>query len=214
MAEVQSNDNYSCIVLDDPVTSLDLQWRNRFAEILVEISKSTQVIVFTHDVIFWYMLSTDAKQNGVKYRTHIIERGISDNDRPGYVFLDNNPESNDQYANSNIARKYLEEGRESEPEQRNEKIRLGFDALRRGYEVIFENKILKKSIKRWKPNISVERLADVKWDQEKVNLIIEKHREVSRYIGSHSQPDDSPFPKATIEILEESLNEYDKIRSK
>jgi len=214
LSESTIENNCSCIVLDDPVTSLDLNWRDKIAKILVELSKSRQVIIFTHDVTFWYMLHSESTNLQVSMRSHIIERGMIDNQKPGNIYLDNNPESNNEYENSNNAKKHLANAKKSEPEKRNAEIKSGFDALRRGYEVIIEKKILKDAIKRWKPNISVERLSDVIWDQTLVNEIINKHREISRYIGPHSQPDDSPFQKPSTDLLNKEIGEFDQIKGR
>ena len=51
-AELSTADDTSGIVFDDPVSSLDFQWRNGVARRLVQESKGRQVIVFTHDVVF------------------------------------------------------------------------------------------------------------------------------------------------------------------
>ena len=51
-AELSTADDPSAIVFDDPVSSLDFQWRSAVARRLVEESKRRQVIVFTHDVVF------------------------------------------------------------------------------------------------------------------------------------------------------------------
>ncbi|MDP3617342.1 MAG: AAA family ATPase, partial [Rhodoferax sp.] len=52
-AELSTADDPSGIVFDDPVSSLDFQWRGSVAQRLVEESKRRQVIVFTHDVVFF-----------------------------------------------------------------------------------------------------------------------------------------------------------------
>lgn len=53
-------------MLDDPVSSLDFQWRNGVARRLVEESKKRQVIVFTHDVVFLLSLRQYAEELGVE----------------------------------------------------------------------------------------------------------------------------------------------------
>jgi hypothetical protein len=55
-AELSTADEPSGIVFDDPVSSLDYQWRQGVARRLVQESKSRQVIVFTHDVVFLLLL--------------------------------------------------------------------------------------------------------------------------------------------------------------
>ena len=64
-AELCTADDPSGIVFDDPVSSLDFQWRNGVARRLVEESKTRQVIVFTHDVVFLLALRQYADELGV-----------------------------------------------------------------------------------------------------------------------------------------------------
>jgi hypothetical protein len=50
-------------VFDDPVSSLDFEWRNNVAKRLVLESKQRQVIVFTHDVVFLLALKQYAEES-------------------------------------------------------------------------------------------------------------------------------------------------------
>lgn len=65
-AELSTADDPSGIVFDDPVSSLDFQWRNGVARRLVEESKTRQVIVFTHDVVFLLTLRQYADDLGIE----------------------------------------------------------------------------------------------------------------------------------------------------
>lgn len=65
-AELSTADDPSGIVFDDPVSSLDFQWRNSVARRLVEESKTRQVIVFTHDVVFLLSLQQYANELGIE----------------------------------------------------------------------------------------------------------------------------------------------------
>jgi len=55
-AELSTADDLSGIVFDDPVSSLDYQWRQAVARRLVQEAKTRQVVVFTHDVVFLLLL--------------------------------------------------------------------------------------------------------------------------------------------------------------
>jgi len=64
-AELSTTADRSAILFDDPVSSLDHEWRGRVAERLVVEAKSRQVIVFTHDIVFLLALSDEAERAGV-----------------------------------------------------------------------------------------------------------------------------------------------------
>lgn len=65
-AELSTADDPSGIVFDDPVSSLDFQWRNGVARRLVQESKARQVIVFTHDLVFLLALHQFAENLAVE----------------------------------------------------------------------------------------------------------------------------------------------------
>jgi hypothetical protein len=65
-AELSTADDPSAIVFDDPVSSLDFQWRNAVARRLVHESRVRQVIVFTHDVVFLLALKQCAEEIDVE----------------------------------------------------------------------------------------------------------------------------------------------------
>ena len=65
-AELSTADDTSGIVFDDPVSSLDFEWRNAVARRLVQESRTRQVIVFTHDVVFLLSLRQYAEELGIE----------------------------------------------------------------------------------------------------------------------------------------------------
>lgn len=61
LAELDTRDDRSAIVLDDPVSSLDHGRRRVVAKRLAECARDRQVIVFTHDLVFLHMLHAEAQ---------------------------------------------------------------------------------------------------------------------------------------------------------
>ena len=62
MAELATNDSRSGIIFDDPVSSLDHLHREAIATRLAEEGRRRQVIVFTHDLPFLFMLRNACTQ--------------------------------------------------------------------------------------------------------------------------------------------------------
>ena len=56
LTEVALDTGSGGIVLDDPVTSLDLEWSAVIASLLVNEAKKRQVVVFTHNLPFVHYL--------------------------------------------------------------------------------------------------------------------------------------------------------------
>jgi energy-coupling factor transporter ATP-binding protein EcfA2 len=56
LAEMRADKRKSAVIFDDPVNSLSHQWSSRVAKRLVEESLHRQVIVLTHDIVFYKLL--------------------------------------------------------------------------------------------------------------------------------------------------------------
>jgi hypothetical protein len=99
LAELVTSKQYSGIVFDDPMSSLDHIHRKAIAGRLVEEAVHRQVIVFTHDLTFLYELrrEAEAKTRPIQYQT--VRRKLT---RPGYVDneLPNKAKSTLQLCNS------------------------------------------------------------------------------------------------------------------
>lgn len=72
--EVTFDDTKSAIVLDDPVSSLDHERRDKAAKRIAELAKDRQVIVFTHDLMFLGELVKAAIDQKVVLTERSIER--------------------------------------------------------------------------------------------------------------------------------------------
>jgi len=82
LAELVTSKQYSSIVFDDPMSSLDHIHRKAVAARLVEEAEHRQVIVFTHDLTFLFELrrEAEARVRPVQYQTVCRKQS-----RPGFV---------------------------------------------------------------------------------------------------------------------------------
>ena len=69
LTEIAVTDGAGPIVIDDPVSSLDRERGLRVAARIAEEAQKRQVIVFTHDLIFFNDLCREADEHGVKTET-------------------------------------------------------------------------------------------------------------------------------------------------
>jgi len=87
-AEIRGLPHHAGIIIDDPVSSLDHLRCTLVAQRLVEEAKHRQVIVFTHNLCFYYEIATEAGQEGVALHPVYVrktEEGF------GYVFSKEEP---------------------------------------------------------------------------------------------------------------------------
>jgi hypothetical protein len=83
LAEVDLAQDSSGIVFDDPVSSLDHRFRERFAEIVREVALNRQVIVFTHDIFFLSCITYWANRGNPK-QTPACTELVSISGKHGY----------------------------------------------------------------------------------------------------------------------------------
>lgn len=81
LAELSTTESQSGIVFDDPVSSLDHLHRDQIAARLAEEGQHRQVIVFTHDLAFLFLLESACRQRGTEFAfRHVLRRS----DGPGH----------------------------------------------------------------------------------------------------------------------------------
>lgn len=80
LAELSTEQTASGLVLDDPVCSLDHQWRRKVAFRLVQEAANRQVIIFTHDIVFLTDLVGFCESREIRLKQTYLRRGVS---RPG-----------------------------------------------------------------------------------------------------------------------------------
>lgn len=210
LTEVALDTTSRSIILDDPVTSLDLEWREMFASILAKEAKGRQVITFTHDLPFLYFLKKYAERNEVAIMTHWIQR--IDN-KPGYVFLNNSPALEKEYRKTARARKYYEKAKDSTASEREEYLQLGFAALRTCYEAFVIYDLFEEVVMRFDERISFGRLRGIKWDESIANEANVKYELLSRYIEGHLHTD-GYIPPTDPKILLSEIEYFESLRER
>lgn len=75
LAELATVDSHSAIVFDDPVSSLDHMHRERVAARLAEEGLKRQIVVFTHDIAFLFLLYEACREQGTHTAFRSINRG-------------------------------------------------------------------------------------------------------------------------------------------
>ena len=212
--EVTLDPSSAGIILDDPVTSLDAEWKTTIAALLASQSKDRQVIVFTHDLHFLYLLRAAAERGATDLRAHWIQRGIIDG-VPGYVSLGNSPATEMDYKSSATAQEHLKRATNAAGAEEQETwLKAGFGALRTSYEVFVMTELFGDVVRRFDERISIDRLKDAILEPAIVETVIAKVGTLSRYIEGHSHSDTFAAVKPTAEMLRTEITEFDALRGK
>lgn len=200
MAEVAVDSGSSGMILDDPVTSLDREWMKVVASRLVAEARDRQVIVFTHDLPFLYLLKTNSEQEGVELLAHWIERGEEDR-RPGYVWEGNCPHLVGDYKTTCKAQDCYNEAKQAPPAKRESILRHGFGALRSTYEAFVVYTLFKGTVRPFDERIRIQNLKEAYIDEQIVDEVIAAHARLSRYMEGHLHADESPSGRPTRTML-------------
>ncbi|MDY6851206.1 MAG: AAA family ATPase [Thermodesulfobacteriota bacterium] len=210
LAEISIDPDCTCIVFDDPVTSLDNQWKETAAATLVQESGQRQVVVFTHDLPFLCHLKSSSEENGIEIEYHWVTREGKPH-VPGHVFLKNCPALDSEYKTSGKVRDIIKQAKEKPPEIREQLLKQGFGALRTSYEALIIYDIFGGVVKRFDARIRPDYLKNVVANTDILTMIQDKYAQLSRFIEGHL-PVDGLVERPSLEILVSEADKFDSLR--
>ncbi|MDY3319882.1 AAA family ATPase [Riemerella anatipestifer] len=214
LAEMQLSEVNKGIIFDDPVTSLDNDRKKQIAERLAFQATFKQVIIFTHDLVFFYHIKNFSKKflNGINdsFAHHSLER---ESQLCGKVVANTSPANEGQYHEPTKAESWLAKSKTVNGNERVDCTKAGLSALRTSYEALAIFTILGGTVQRFDPQIRMGRLKDIKYEKSLVFEVVEKHGEISDLIEGHL-PSDEFGIIPTPEILEEHINKFKEIKTK
>lgn len=211
LTESDLDEDSTGIILDDPITSLDNEWKSVLAERLAERSIKKQVIVFTHDLAFCYHVTKHAEKCGVCVATHWIQESDG---RPGFVYADNSPVCEKTFRSADVARQCYSRAKDTQPQYQQQHLQQGFGALRTSYEALIIFELFKNVVARFEERISFDKLKDVRVDPSDVTEIVERMSALSRHIDAHLHSDPFASAKPTPRMLYDEIEAFEQIRAR
>ncbi|MDR1007386.1 MAG: AAA family ATPase [Campylobacteraceae bacterium] len=212
LAELQMSEINRGLIFDDPVNSLDNDRKKQIAERLALQATSKQVIILTHDLIFFYHLKNFSKKylNGIEnsFIHHTLER---DNQICGKVVANTSPANEGQYNDPTKAEEWLRKSKITNGNERIDYSKAGLAALRASYEALAIFTILGGTVQRFDPQIRMGRLKEIKFEKTLIETVVEKHGEISNLIEGHLPSDEFgiiPSP----EILEQQITDFKRLK--
>ena len=215
LTEVALDENSCGILLDDPVTSLDFEWKEVIAKHIAKEASKQQVIVFTHDLHFLYCIKKHATQFSIEIVAHWIEKrsGI-----PGWVSLHQSPTDEKDYKKLSKAKSHLNRAEDEDnllgAEERQIYIQQGFAALRTSYEAFIIFEIFAGVVQRFDERIMPGALKKVYIVEDLILDIDESFGRISRYIEGHLHSDAFLGMKPAPELLQEEIEHFEGIQNK
>lgn len=212
LSEMKLSEINRGIIFDDPVTSLDNDRKKQIAERLAEYALEKQVIIFTHDIVFFYHVKNFSKKHLSTITDSFIHHSIErDQLFCGKVVANSSPASEGQYKDASKAEQWLAKSKMSSGTERTDYAKSGCSALRSSYEALTIFIVLGGTVQRFDPQIRMGRLKDIKYDKLLVEQIVEKHGEISDLIEGHL-PSDEFALLATPELLAQHIADYKTLK--
>ncbi|CDT43954.1 MULTISPECIES: AAA family ATPase [Vibrio] len=161
LSEMKADSRKSAVLFDDPVNSLSHQWSAKVAKRLIEESLERQVIVFTHDIVFYKLLleaSDSLKQDKVNCIS--LERSRSNSGivrtNPPWDALPTSKRMGVLTSKLQNLRKIDATGTETEFR---EAAAVFYSFLREAWERLVEEKLLNKVVSRFERGVHLQRLS-------------------------------------------------------
>lgn len=161
-AELSTADDLSGIVFDDPVSSLDYQWRQSVARRLVQEAKTRQVIVFTHDVVFLLLLKQLARELDVEQVDQHVRflskgAGVCSQELP-WVAMPISKKIGHLKDSWQATDKLYRDGHQDAYEK---EAKYLYGLLREGWERALEEVLLGGLVERYRPGIQTGQVAQI-----------------------------------------------------
>jgi len=185
------------IIADDPVSSLDHKRMQSVAERLAEeAAKGRQVIVFTHNILFYYMLWSETRRFGVARHSEWMRS--AGNDHCGLIERGKKPGqmksvSERLHEIENEFRALMDYGYDHTDQHfRPEVVRL-YATMRESWERIIEEILFNNAVQRFRPEVMTQRLEGAYFDPASdYPVIFEGMKRCSHYSGHDPAPDLPP----------------------
>lgn len=185
-AELTANKDNCAIILDDPVSSLDRQARKGVATLLVSESTKRQVIIFTHDLVFYRELISIATRESVDVCFQHIQSlgenfGLVSGIPPWYAMTvaqritlleQNLGEAKALEAAGDIA-------------VYTSRCRDFYDILRSAWERSVEELLFNNVVQRLEPEVATQSLREVSVDEEAIEAVFDGMTRSSTMIDAH-----------------------------
>lgn len=186
IAELTISKDNCAIVLDDPVSSLDHRVREGVAKLLTSEAKKRQVIIFTHDLVFYRELVTVAKRQGIDVTFQHIQSlgnnfGLVSDQPPWYAMK----------VGQRIAllEKKLADAKDLETagdiEDYRSRCRDFYDLLRSTWERSIEELLFNDVIQRFERDVASLKLTGVSIDTKAIEAVFDGMTRTSAMIDAH-----------------------------
>ena len=208
MAELSLAEDANAVVFDDPVSSLDHNYRERVARSIVNLATSRQVIVFTHDLVFLHDLAGYCEDTGTDCTVRGIHRGgagevgkCGADSCPGELLPlgEHLDRLNTDYGN--LQREHADNG---ESPDYLKGVNEWYELLRKAWERAVEEKLLNKVVQSFCDDVKMMSLREVAVDDDDWAYVLAGMSACSTHVHRMSAARNAPPP--TPDVLRGDLD--------
>lgn len=212
LTEVNSIASHNGIIIDDPVSSLDhLRTRHVARRLVAEAKAGRQVVVFTHDLVFYHELRFAAAQRGVPMLGHWIRR--TSEYGFGTIFQEEEPWTAKRVKArlGDLEQKLaiLRKTSDSSGEAYREKVKSFYTDLRETWERLVEELLLGSVVGRFQLGVETLSLKQVSVTNEDYSRVFFGMKRASEYSGH----DRATGVRANPPSKEDIAQDFDDLRS-
>ncbi|MBO9170026.1 AAA family ATPase [Rhizobium sp. L245/93] len=211
-AEVNSIDGHDGIILDDPVSSLDHRHVRQVVSRILKEAKKRQVIVFTHELSFYYELWHQAIETSVPLTRHWIvkteEHGFGTIRNGASPWQAKNTRERLASLDAQLAILLASPDPSSEAYERS--ITDLYTSLRETWERLVEEWLLGGVVGRFQPGVQTQSLSGVEVREEDYTAVYFGMRKVSELSGHDWSKGRMPHVPTSDEMRDEikKLRDY------
>lgn len=216
LAEIRGDDARYGIIVDDPVSSLDhLRIRKVAQRLVAEATKGRQVIIFTHNLVFFNEVVSEAARAGAA--APLIKSVVTKTQSEGFGVIHENSEPWIADLNPRIEAlrkraKALKSVTDFDTNEYRQQANSFYSELRESWERAVEEVVLNKTVERFVPDVMTKRLNGVTVTDEDYRTIYFAMKRASERSG-HDMSAGRDIPQPSPSEMELDIKELDDFRS-
>lgn len=215
LAEIGGYDPRYGIIIDDPVSSLDhLRIRKVAQRLVAEAKKGRQVIIFTHNLVFFNEVVSEAARVGDA--APLIKSVVAKTQSEGFGVIRENSEPWVADLNARIEKlrkraTELKSVTDFDTDEYRRQAKDFYSDLRESWERAVEELVLAKTVVRFVPDVMTGRLKDVTVTDEDYRIIFFAMKRASERSG-HDMSAGRDIPQPSPDDMEADLKMLDDFR--
>ncbi|MDX0675660.1 AAA family ATPase [Sinorhizobium medicae] len=218
LAEIGDDREKYGMIIDDPVSSLDhIRMRRVARRLVAEAAKGRQVVIFTHNIVFFNEIVSEAARVGE--RAPLVKTVIRKTDTAGFGVIEEDREPwiadlNIRIADLRQRAKANAALTDHDTDSYRRLVKDFYSDLRETWERAVEELVLNKTVVRFVPDVMTQRLKEVGVDDNDYKTIYHAMKQVSERSGHDmSYGRDLPAPRPNdmtddLKLLEEFCASY------